>query len=594
MKAPRTHKLLAKPAALALTWTAAVALGLALPALPTPATAASTTAAAAPVAGGADLQAARSATDQRDYTRALQVYTALLEAQPGNADLLIEVARVNGFADRNKEAAALYRRVLQVAPERRRDVLLSLAWQTLWAGDAVAAVPLFQEAQGLGIEPVSALDGLGQSHLVLNEPERAQSVFRQALVLAPGDPALQARLARAQLWSDQALDAAATWRQLLAQRPDDRNSRWALAGALSSADRPREAVLEFQRAGAPLNDGERLDLARTWWWAGYPDRAAPLLAGQTGAEAARMRDWRVQRELAAYAYGSVEHAVDRDSLETVVWTVGGGLHPQPGATLDISHRQLSFSDANGAPRGTELQALYRWRVGEPSSARGTWWPAVGLRAAHVGGWSTAAPWLRTTWVPRDGWRFDADLQRERVDAPQAISNRVSVDVLSLGADHALNRRLTLTAAVAALRFDDGNRRWRLSARSEYLLAPRPRWSVGAEAMGFEASAPTGPLVAARGYWNPARYSEARVFTAWRWERGPWDAQARLALGRSSETDGFGNSSQGRPDGWRLDIGYDLAPQLRAQLSLSGSGSSLGSGGAGYWRRTAGFTVNGWF
>ncbi|MBS0592195.1 MAG: hypothetical protein JSR84_01870, partial [Proteobacteria bacterium] len=60
-------------------------------------------------AGGAHaqtLQQAREQVDAGQYGRALPVYEALLREQPANTDLLIETARVYGFADRHPEAIA--------------------------------------------------------------------------------------------------------------------------------------------------------------------------------------------------------------------------------------------------------------------------------------------------------------------------------------------------------------------------------------------------------------------------------------------------------------------------------------------------------
>ncbi|MGE5160396.1 MAG: hypothetical protein ACM3O5_02715, partial [Betaproteobacteria bacterium] len=78
----------------------------------------------------AALAAARVATDRRDWKDALPRWEALEAARPTDVDILIESARVHGFADRNADAAQRYRKVIELAPARRNDVLLSLAWQT--------------------------------------------------------------------------------------------------------------------------------------------------------------------------------------------------------------------------------------------------------------------------------------------------------------------------------------------------------------------------------------------------------------------------------------------------------------------------------
>jgi tetratricopeptide (TPR) repeat protein len=541
---------------------------------------------------GQALADARAAAERRDWAAALPAYAAFADAEPANADLLIEAARVHGFADRNAEAAALYRRALAAAPARRADVLPSLAWQTLWSGDAAGAAMLFDALAANGADRADAFDGLGQARLAADDLAGAEAAFRQALALRPDDAALRRRLARALLWSDRPEAAAAELRTI---EPRDHDTAWALGTALSFADRHREALATYAAAGEARNDGERFDLARTWAWAGFEDRALPLLAGQNDAEAAWLRDWRAVRETRPYAYASVDHAVDRDSLESLAFTAGAGLRPRPGETFELRARHAQFTDNAGAPRANELQALYRWRLGGPLGEYGTLWPTVAVRAADVGGWTPLTGLGRITWLPDDGWRVDAEIARETVDTPTAIAQQVTVDVLSIGADHRFGTRLGASVAAAALRFDDGNRRTRFGGRLEYALGLKPRWLVGAEALTFESTRDVG----ARGYWNPRRYDEQRVFTTLRWERRPWDFYGRVAFGRSLETGFGGDTKRGHPRQWELGIGWDLAAQLRATLSLAGSsngsfGFSGGAGGTGYWRRTASLGLAGWF
>lgn len=559
-------------------------------------------AAAAPDAtAAADLAAARAATGRADYAGALALFERLLAARPDDTDLLIEAARVNGFADRNAEAARLYRRVLALAPQRRADVLHALAWQTLWSGDAAAATALFEELRLRGGDWADALDGLGQARQAQGDQGGALAAYRAALAALAADAAaarrrgLQRRVALSLLWNDRPDEAIAALQALVDTDAGDRASRWALANALNFAGRHREALTQFARAGAPRGDGERADLARAWRWAGYEDRAAPLLHGQTEREAVWVRDWRVARETAPWGWAGVEHALDRDRLESLAWVFGGGWQPAPGTSAELQVRRLRLDDANGRVSGEQVRAQWRGRLGEPDAGGGTWWPTLALRASRLGGWTALEPTLRATWVPRDGWRVDGEATREVIETPLAVHNQVTVDVWSLGADHRPAARWSLTGALAGLRFDDGNRRTRVSGRADYALALKPRWVVGVDAMAFRSSQPSGPERPGRGYWNPRRYGEWRAFTAITHDARPFDLSARLAVGAASETDGWDQRSRGRPNQWELALGYDLAPHWRLRLNAGGSGNGfgLGSGGAGYWRRTLGLSVSGW-
>lgn len=556
-------------------------------------------AASAAPAAAADLEQARSALAQRDFAAALPLYDRLLRLHPGDVELWIEAARASGFADRNAEAAARYRRALELAPQRRADVLPALAWQTLWAGDAAGAGPLFDEVAGTaadGAARADALDGLGQARDALGAADAAIAAWQASLAQRPAQAAVERRLARALLWRDRPAEADALLTQALARDGADRDSAWLRAHIRNFAGRHQDAVQEFERLGGARSRGERLDAARAWAWAGFDERAHALLADTVDADARWWRDHRLQRETRPYAWGRVEHASDADRLETQSLTLAYGWRPQPAARVELQARRLALDDPAAARRASELQWHWRQRFGEPGAAGGLWWPSLSLRATDWGDWTPLTGQAALAWLPRDGWRLDAELAREGVATPRAIAERVQVDTLALGVDHRPHPRLTLTAGAALQRFDDGNLRRRASARAQWLLAGQPRWVVGAEALAFHSDRPRSASRPDRGYWNPARYREARAYTAVEVERRPWDFSLRLGLGAATEVDADGGRSHGQPHQWALAVGRDLGPQARLQLGLGGSGAGLGlgGGGSGYWRRSATLSLHAWF
>lgn len=500
--------------------------------VPTRAQAAASGAAAPDGAASLAMRAeARSATERRDFAAALPLYEQLLAQAPADADLLIEAARVFGWADRNGRSADLYRQALAAAPARRADIVPSLAWQTLWAADATTALPLFEEA---------------------------------------------ARL-----------------------RPGDRALAWGLGHVLNATGRHREALATFRRWAPPATDAERLDLARAWRWAGYEDRAEPLLRDAREPEAVWLREHRLARDIAPYAFGSLELTEDRDTLRSRSLVLGAGWQAFAGITVELGGRHVGLDDDFGTASARSFEASARGRWGEPDSPWGTFWPQVALRQHSIGGWHPTTSALRLKWVPADRWRVDAERTRELVETPRAFANRVTVDVSSIGADWRRDERLMLTGALARLRFDDGTVRQRVVARAEWAWLTRPRWTFGAELHRFERTQEGAPGADARGYWNPRRYDEQRLFSAYTWERRPWDLQARLGLGRSREVDSAGNVGHGSPHLWEVALGYDVSPSLRWRVAAGGSGQGLGlsgsgASGAGYWRRWAQVGLNGWF
>jgi tetratricopeptide (TPR) repeat protein len=541
------------------------------------------------------LRQARNATDSRDYVAALAAYQRLLAVRADDVDLLIEAARVHGYADRNAESAALYRRALALAPARRGDIVPSLAWQSLWAGEAALAIELFAERvaqQGPG--QADALDGLGQARQAAGDHVGALAAYRAAHALAPDQLRLHRRLAMSLLWNGRENEAIAELSALLRRAPGDRDLAWALANARNFAGLHRQALSDFLRLPAPSHPGERADLARAWRWAGYEEQAWPLLVEPVDAEAAWLRDWRVRRELAPFGYTTLERAQDRDALLARAWVIGAGWHPAPGATVDLQVRRLALDDPAGEARATQLQASVRWRLGQATASTGTLWPSVAMRVHHFAGWSPVTPTARLLWIPQDRWRVDAEATRELVETPRAVAGRVTVDVLSIGAEHRPDTPWLWAGAGAVLRFDDGSTRLRVNGRVEHTVLSRPRLVAGLEALAFERV--HDGSVGDRGYWNPRRYAQARAYGTLTHDMRPFDLFARIGWGVAREVDADGNRSHGRPHLWELGLGWDLARDLRLRLAMGGSGQGMGvsGGGAGYWRRYVNLSANAWF
>ena len=123
---------------------------------------------------GGDLAQARILVDQKRYAEAIAIYETLVSVPPGQADLLIEAARVNAWGDRHPSSARLYRQALDAAPDRRYDVLLPLAWQLAWGNCHDEAIPLFREvANQVPAQKNEALHGLAESLAARNKIGRA-------------------------------------------------------------------------------------------------------------------------------------------------------------------------------------------------------------------------------------------------------------------------------------------------------------------------------------------------------------------------------------------------------------------------------------
>lgn len=615
----------ARPAPCAIALAAALSVGIATLAAPgiataqtaqTPATAAGRQ---ATQEAGHDLAAlramARAAAERRDWADALPRWQALEAAAPADIDLLIESARVHGFADRNADAAERYRRVLELAPSRRTDVLLSLAWQTLWAGQPALAEPLFLEvathpaAFAGGDDGFDAWRGVAEARRNDGRLADALQAYEQAQALRPADRGVARARAQTLTWMDRYDEAATAYEQLLREDPDDRASRYGLARTRNFAGRHREAVAAYREgfardraAGLEVPSDVRLDHARALRWAGYDELAHAALEGLAQPEANWLREYRTGRELQRWADAGVEFATDRDRLDTRTTTVSAGWRPTAASTLELAARWVDLTEPTRAAQGERLGVTWRTRLGTGAEAIGTpadhgpAWAGVTVQANRFGDWHPVTGAARAHWLPTDTLRVDGELGRELAETPLALANRVTVDLASVGAHWRWQPRSSIAGAVAALKFDDGNQRTRVSLRADHQLHARPKLVVGVEAMAFRSSDPSSDTRPARGYWNPRSYREARAYLALGHEARPWDLTLKLGLGIAREEDGWGLRSSGHPNLWEVSAGHDLHRSVRVRAYAGGSGGSMGvaSGGEGYWRRYIGIRLTGWF
>jgi tetratricopeptide (TPR) repeat protein len=553
--------------------------------------------------GEALLGAARAHVAAQDYPAALEVYARLAEVERADAARTAEVARVLGYADRNTEAAATYRRAIELAPERRGEWLLPLAWQTLWSGDAAAGRTLFSEAQAAGIDLPDTWRGVASSCAALDRHPCAVEAWRKVLEAKPDDVDARRGLARALLWSDQYTEAESEYATLLAADPQDEEARLGLAQVKNFSGRHRAAVREFDRIDSTTDEGLRVARARALYWAGYADEALPLLDTLQDPDARWLRDFRIRRETQHYASAGIDWSEDADRLRIVTPYALAGWRRSPDETFEIGLRlpQISgYEVGTRSPRrsidGSELSASWGLRIGEVRSGSGTLWPTFTLGRRDYDGWQSTAWRARLRYVPTDLWRIDAEAGNGIIDTVSALRNEVSYRDLSLGAQYTPSPRWSFAGSIAHLQFDDDNRRNRIAWRADYALWTRPRILLGIEGNRFENSRPWDVAIANRGYYNPDHYLEYRLFTALYNEVRPWSYYLKAALGRYSETDGDGNRASGRNyllEGW---VAYDLGPgwQLRAAAGLSDSEAGSPGGGSGYWRRFGSIMLNAWF
>ncbi|MBM5810471.1 MAG: hypothetical protein FJ191_00680 [Gammaproteobacteria bacterium] len=491
--------------------------------------------AAAPVPG-TELGEARKLAAARQFAPALELYDRLVAAEPDDDELAIERARVLGYADRNAAAADAWRDIAERFPARRTEVLPAWAWQTLWAGDETAAVPLFEEALVLSTADPHERFGLAQA---LNYSGRHRAAAGEFATLLPStDAALLLHAARAHYWaafSDQAEPLLAGTTLPVAQWLRDyrigRELRPYVSGDFEFADDSDELriVAASTAAGWRLTGHDTLELSLRSAWLDGPDTRMPL--------------------------------------------------PAPGSA-----------------DGQQFLLTWSTRRGDIEPGGAVIWPSLSVGWRDYGEWRSFAWRARARIVPRDGITLTASAGNGPVETIGAIRNRIEYTEAALGAELRPHPRWLIAAGATRLDFDGGNTRNQATLRAEYLAHPPLRLRLGIDGLQFSNDRPTGPARPDQGYWNPDRYRELRLYTSLSVERGAWSFDARLATGWYDERSGWGDRSSGALLAAEAAAGCDLSPALRLRLyaGAADSGSGFGGGGRGYRRVYGGIGLTGYF
>ncbi len=537
---------------------------------------------------GGDLAQARILVDQKRYAEAIAIYETLVSVPPGQADLLIEAARVNAWGDRHPSSARLYRQALDAAPDRRYDVLLPLAWQLAWGNCHDEAIPLFREvANQVPAQKNEALHGLAESLAARNQLLSALEVYH-TLAADPAD--IKARKAEARIlaWLERHDEAILRYRAILDTHPGDKEAQIGLARALNYSGRHFEAVVAY--AAAIENDpalarDTRTERATALRWAGLEDAALTTLGDAPGDDSVSLRS-RLGQETASHLRAEFESSWDSDDLDIDALSLGWQQRFGFGRWLDVSARDARIGQYGDQIDGRQLLIKGGTRLG--SVEAGLLWPALTVGVRDYNGWQTAAWKLQGRWLPADFWRIDLEAGNDVVETIDALQNEVTLNQVSASTDWLFAPRWRATLGAALLRFDDDNQRTRLIGRIEHvLMTAQPRVVVGVEGMGFNDSVPDID----RGYYNPETYRELKALARVEHEAYGWLLEARLALGKLWETPGDSSGLYA----WELVAARDLAPDLRLRLYAGGSDSSafLQGTGSGYTRNNLGASLI-WF
>lgn len=138
-------------------------------------------------ASAATLEEALAARQAADYPRAIALFSALVEAEPDNAERHLQLGTVQGWAGRYDEALVTLERGLALAPHDL-DLRLARGRVLAWSGQLGPAEAVFREI--LTSEPgnLEAQNMVGRVLTWRKKFDAADAVFTNILTVAPSDP----------------------------------------------------------------------------------------------------------------------------------------------------------------------------------------------------------------------------------------------------------------------------------------------------------------------------------------------------------------------------------------------------------------------
>ena len=191
------------------------------------------------------LQLAQQAAAKGDSAEALSRYLRILSAAPDNIQALVGAGRAAlGVGDTNAAAGFLSR--ADTLDPKNGQVKAALAQTMLANGNARAALRLFNEAVGMGVNQADIAADRGLAYDLRGSPKRAQADYGLALRTHPSDE-ITRRMALSYAFAGDRASALATLDPLLRKQDvpawRDRIFVYALTGDLADAQHDASLVL---------------------------------------------------------------------------------------------------------------------------------------------------------------------------------------------------------------------------------------------------------------------------------------------------------------------------------------------------------------
>ncbi len=355
-----------------------------------------------PVGGQADPQAAGlEALRRQDYQQAEQIFSTIVAADPKNYSAIFNLAFAETALKKDDQAADHYKQALALKPGLYQAEL-NLGMLYLRDNHASDAIPLLRDASQQKANEARPKRYLGDSLLATGDFSGAADAYRAALAIDPklagAELGLAQSLARAGRLDDalphykQAasldpnlksflLEASVAFEKanrpedaiaLLKQFPEDPGAREELGRIYLAANRPADAIEQFQ-AGIAISPtaANKVALATAYLKNNQPDLAKPILEQALAAAPndydLRMVVGRIHRDKHDYAAAAQQFVaatqIKPDSVEA--WNEAAAAlvlaeqYPQALAALDKIHSLHADSAGDIYFRAIVLDKLHQ-------------------------------------------------------------------------------------------------------------------------------------------------------------------------------------------------------------------------------------------
>jgi len=592
------------------------------------------------------LARARDLARLRRFAAAESIDAAVLERDPVNREAQYDLATTLAWDGRYDAAIIAFRRVLQLQPENvglRLEIARVLAWQ---AGiehrpDGLAAA-LVEYDSLLAAQPdhIAALVQAGGLELRLGRLKSAKAHLESACARRTGDPEAPRLLAEVLSRMHQRERAIAVLDEFLANHAGDVALYWTLAGLLVEEGRLGDAAARYRAIldQEPDHIGARVELGRLLNRQGHATAAEEQFESARAAKPAnpepviglaelRAADGRFHEAAALYGRALELDPGNRDARSGALaarWASGAGFTTETGMaepSAGLNRRWVIGSlDLHPAERVSVRVGSTRWKYRDgdaPALAQLDYWLELGLPCGNKGrvdARATRADFadhptreaglyggsIAITLPSPAQWRWSFGVARLPVSESYAtVHDSYRSDVASVGVGWTPRRDFEASANAMMARRDgvwdvgywnDWYGRWSTIAvhrdRSTHRAVDAQAWwtlpiPVGL-ALGCELRAQDATSSIVLPYWAPAVYRRQTLAARLHRSGRAWDLGLVGRCARASDDHGWGWGASG----W-------LSHRWSSHLEVAIDATRSSSGGVTPWSGTVAHASLGW-